>query len=36
MTVQTAPSRRGELIGWTGFLLFVAIVFRLRRALDRR
>jgi hypothetical protein len=36
MTVQTPPSRRRELIGWTGFLLFVAMVFRLRRALDRR
>ena len=36
MTVQTPPSRRRELIGWMGFLLFVAMVFRLRRVLDRR
>src|SRR5438093_363619 len=36
VTVRAGPSRRGEVIGWAGFLLFVAIVFRLRRSLDRR
>src|SRR2546427_640008 len=36
VTFRAAPSRRGEVIGWAGFLLFVAIVFRLRRSLDRR
>src|ERR1700730_5974334 len=36
VTLQTAPSRRDELIGWAGFLLLVAMVFRLRRVLDRR
>src|SRR5690348_11371930 len=29
-------SHRAELIGWSAFLLFVAAVFGIRRALDRR
>jgi hypothetical protein len=30
------PSWRAELLGWSAFLLGVAAVFALRRALDRR
>jgi len=29
-------SHRAELIGWAAFLVFVAAVFGIRRALDRR
>ena len=36
MTAHRRPAARRELIGWASFVLFVAIVFRLRRALDRR
>jgi hypothetical protein len=33
---RDVPSLRTELIGWIAFLAFVAGVFGLRRALDRR
>ena len=36
MKTREVPSFRAELIGWAAFLVFVAGVFGLRRALDRR
>jgi hypothetical protein len=33
---RDVPSFRAELIGWMAFVAFVACVFGLRRALDRR
>jgi hypothetical protein len=33
---QKGQSRRAEAIGWAAFLVFVAAVFRLRRAIDPR
>ena len=36
MNSNREPGRRGELIGWLAFLVFVGAMFRLRRALDRR
>lgn len=36
MNTRGTPSFRAELIGWAAFLVFVAAVFGLRRALDHR
>jgi len=36
MKTRNTPSGRAELIGWAAFLVFVAVVFGIRRALDRR
>ena len=36
MKTRHVQPQWAELIGWAAFLVFVAAVFRLRRALDRR